>query len=414
GDAMTTASDVYSLGVLLFELLTDDRPHRLDRRTPMSFARSVHDVPASRPSTVLAQLPANDLARVASRRGTTPERLVREVRGDLDTIVLMALRKDADRRYASAEALARDVERTLMGLPVTARPDTALYRGLKFVRRNRALVAAGCLAFLAMVGAIVGTSMAARAAGLERDGARRAQQHAALEARHARIEADSAHEIAGFLGDTLLSIHGQPDLRALAGTVSRRAHRVRREHAAEPHLSANLLDALGRVCVRARLLDLAASLIEEAARLRREHFGPGSLEAALSLDGLGLLHAARGDHEASIRSLSEALRIHRTAEPGVHTDVAHATSRLAHAMVAVGAFEEAELLEREACELHAARAGRVSLPVAASLDRLAAIARSQGRAADAARLSTQAERVRRVVLRPDPPGSTAYDTPGSG
>ena len=147
GRHATTVSDVYSLGVVLYELLTGRSPYRPRSRTPLDVVEAVRTTDPERPSAA----------------GNT-EKLRKRLRGDLDTILLTALRKEPGRRYQSVEQLAADLRRHLDGLPVRARPDTLGYRSGKFVRRNRVAVAAGTLVVLAMVVGTVATAYQARQA----------------------------------------------------------------------------------------------------------------------------------------------------------------------------------------------------------------------------------------------------------
>ena len=168
GDPVTTAADVYSLGVLLYELLCGHRPYRLAGLSASEVERCVcHDEPI-RPSRVVSQvteLPQIDgtVRRIAPEtigraRATSPERLRRRLAGDLDIIILTALRKEPERRYGSVERLAEDLRRHLGGLPVQARPDTVRYRLSKFVGRHRFPIAAIMLILLSLVVGIVMTS----------------------------------------------------------------------------------------------------------------------------------------------------------------------------------------------------------------------------------------------------------------
>jgi len=182
GEPVTTASDVYSLGVVLFELLTGQRPYRLRTDSPIDVLRAVCDQEPERPSTAViesgnGQIDASQkevsAERVAERRGTVPRRLQRQLKGDLDTIVLQALQKEPRRRYTSAEQLSEDLRRHLDGLPVHAHPDHWTYRLGKFAYRHRMGVAAVALLILSLTGGVLATSYQARIARAERARAER-------------------------------------------------------------------------------------------------------------------------------------------------------------------------------------------------------------------------------------------------
>lgn len=165
GAPVTTASDVYSLGIVLFELLTGRRPYRLMERTTRELERVVCEQEAPRPSTVVIDLqspaaaggsPERDITPdgLAARRASRPGRLRRTLRGDLDVIVLQALRKDPRRRYVTAAELESDLSRYLEGRPVRARPESVRYRARKFARRHRWGVAAATAVVLALLGGL--------------------------------------------------------------------------------------------------------------------------------------------------------------------------------------------------------------------------------------------------------------------
>ena len=148
GEKITTASDVYSLGVLLYELLTGQKPYRLKTRTTDEISRAITGQEPERPSTAAATTTSNRTPNVDTKKS---------LRGDLDNIVLMAMRKEPHRRYASAAALAEDLRRHQEGLTVTARPNTFRYRAGKFIKRHRAGVAAAALVLLTLIGGMIAT-----------------------------------------------------------------------------------------------------------------------------------------------------------------------------------------------------------------------------------------------------------------
>jgi eukaryotic-like serine/threonine-protein kinase len=169
GGPVTTATDVYALGVLLYGLLCGRHPAGTQPSTPADWIQAVVAREATRPSEALRSANDDTAALEANYRNTTPSRLQRRLRGDLDTIVLKALKKDPAERYTSVSAFAEDLRRHLAHVPITARPDTALYTATRFVRRNRTLVALASVAVLAVLAGVIATLLQARSAEIERD-----------------------------------------------------------------------------------------------------------------------------------------------------------------------------------------------------------------------------------------------------
>ena len=172
-EPITTATDVYSLGVVLYRLLTGRSPYPESTRTPLEFARVICELEPTRPSSAIARMTPQELSR--PKREASPEkakgssaRHQRRLKGDLDNIVLKALRKEPSRRYVSAEQFAEDIRRHLQGLPVTATPDSLSYRVRKFVRRHAVGVAATALIAVAVASGVVTTARQARIAEANR------------------------------------------------------------------------------------------------------------------------------------------------------------------------------------------------------------------------------------------------------
>lgn len=254
GDQVTTSTDVYALGVLLYELLSGTRPFRLDTNSPFEMVRVICEQdpePPSVASAANAGLGAPDAARKLS--------------GDLDNIVLMAMRKEPARRYVSVSALAGDVQAYLTGYPVHARTDTWKYRSGKFVRRHKAAASAAVIVALALIGFSIGMGLLAKRATRERLAARRESQF-----------------LKGiFEAATPEQAHGrQITAREL---LDQGAKRMDRELAGDPELQGTMLDNIGRAYLSLGLYDQAEPLLNRAYTLRKKSLGEGNTDAADTL-----------------------------------------------------------------------------------------------------------------------------------
>jgi len=258
GEPVSAATDTYALGVLLYLLLTGRRPYDVRRLTPAELERVICEVDPPRPSSTLGATGADAGARErAVARSTTPDRLRRRLRGDLDVIVMKALQKDPSRRYSSAAALRADVERWRRGHPVLARPDTALYRLRKFVRRNPAGVAVLALLVAYAATVTVQSQRVRRALAEATLGTQRAEQVTDF-----MLSLFEESEAGRTLNDTLT-----------ARTLLDRGQRRAEELAGQPAMQAQMLEVLGRLHGQLGQNDEAKSLLERALSIRRTLYG---------------------------------------------------------------------------------------------------------------------------------------------
>jgi len=382
GEPITTASDVYSLGVLLYGLLAGRGPYRgAGGGLPHEIERAICEQEPERPSVALFRLglplSAEEIARA---RCTRPQVLRRRLQGDLDNVVLMALRKEPERRYGSAAQLARDLESHLQSLPVVARPDTLPYRTRKFLRRHRAGVAAAAvmvlLAILFMAGLIVQGRRVAR-------------------------ERDKARYALGFLVDTFKEAdpyHTKGERLSADEILARGAERVSRDLSGQPDVQAALMDAIGEVELGLGRFDRAEPLLRESLTLRRATFGMGSLEVADSLEHLGRLRQERSAFADSEALLRQSLAIRRRRLGDGDPSVARALNDLGKLLTSKGGAVEAEKLHREALAISLKVEGPVGPAVAESLLDLGKAKLAQGNYAAAERISRQGLVVQRGVF----------------
>ena len=395
GRHITTATDIYSLGVLLYKLLTGRLPHELKEKSAREVEMAILEDEPQRPSNVVSQLRTVETVSTELRAPTTdeppailPAQLRRRLSGDLDNIAMMALRKEPQRRYASAEMLSEDIRRHMEGLPVIAHRDSMGYRASKFVRRNRIALGVAAAFGVLLVGFALTMAVQARRLKIERD--------------RVQVERDRAEQVVGFLEEIFASsdplAEESRDVTARE-ILDRGRRRLETDLPDQPVTKASLLQTIGRVYYSLGIFDGSATLLRQALELRLEHLPADDLAVAESKDSLAVVLRAQGSFEEAERLLRESLEARREQLGPKHGVVAKTLVHLAQVAFDRGdAYDRSEDLFREALSIQTELFGADHPDIADTQSELAILLTQTGRRDEAERMFRQALDTRRKVL----------------
>ena len=287
GEPLTTATDVYSLGLLLYECLVGRVPYRVDESSPRLSGEAI-------PRTL--PLPSVAASQDAASRTLAPS----ELAGDLDTIVLKALERDPARRYESVADLCADIENLLAGRPVTARRATWGYRAARFVQRNRVGVALTTTIATLLIGGVIGLAILVSRLAAERD--------------RANFEAETANEVTQLLTNLFLLPESDPEKQGpitARDLLDRGAERLEREPPERVEVRSLLDTIIGRTYRQLGEFDRAAAHLQRAYEQRLAHFGPDSAPVADTLAQQGALAYERGDIELVLEIADRQIEVRK-------------------------------------------------------------------------------------------------------
>ena len=392
GEDIDTRTDVYSLGIILYELLAGVHPIDLRKVAFEEFLRRLReDDPPKLSTKFRAQDPATstDLAR---KRHTEPPALVKQMRGELDSIALKALEKDRARRYGSPSDFALDIARYLNNEPVLAVPPSMAYRTRKFARRYRvALVTACAFALVLIAAAVISIRQSIRASR----------------------EAASAQAVNDFLQNDVLaqasaanqsgpSAKPDPDLKVRTA-LDRAAQRITGKFDRQPEVEASIRDTMGQTYIDLGLYPEARKQLERAMELRRRLLGAENPKTLQTMSRLGRTAELQGKYAEAETLLGRALEIERRVLGPAHPDTLTSMNNLAGDYYSQGKYAQAGVLFSQTVEIRRRVLGPAHPDTLMSMNNLAGDYYSQGKYAQAGVLFSQTLEIDRSVLGPEHP-----------
>ena len=371
GRNVTTATDVYTLGLLLHHLLSGFRAYEVDDLTPSELARIICYQKVTKPSSRIAQerraakgsqrLDAGSgLDEISAGRITSLDRLQRRLRGDLDMIVLNALRKEPERRYHSVSALADDINLHLKSMPIIARADSWRYRSGKFMRRHYVAVTASLLVVAMLASFTLLLSVQNRQIARERD---------------------TAREVSKFLEDIFMA----QDPAQARGTritadeiLAAGADRIRSDLGGRPDIQSALMGTIGRVYYNLGEYQPSVEMLEKALELRQETDGVDQANVAIAMNDLAETLIRRAEYDRSLDLLTQALRINKRVGREATPQLARNRFDLAEVYLATGNIDAAETSANASIDLYATLGDRYGIQYAEAKSALARILQVRG------------------------------------
>jgi len=384
GEPVSTATDIYSLGLILYQLLTGCPPYEVTSTSALEMERIICLTEPQKPSTMITKIfsSAPDSKQKASpdfisrKRKTTIPKLKKRISGDLDNICLMAIRKEPERRYSSIAQFITDIDSHLNELPVSARKSTAGYRTKKFIQRHKVGVVVATISVILI--AIVTTFYTIQLAE-ERD--------------RAQLEAEKSKKVSEFLAGIFeVSDPEQSKGESITARelLDNGVKRIESELSDQPEVLANMLGVTGNVYKSLGLYDNALVLLQRAYSINDSLLGNNSPETAKSINDLANLNFAMGDYESAIKKFKEAIEQRKNIYGEESLEAAESMNDLAMVLREEGDYDQSEKLLSASLAIRNKLLSSESMEVAQSLNNLALLKEDMGEFEKAKKLLEEA------------------------